>query len=92
MKSKLQNIVVLLIVATNSFAQSPSWVWARSGGSVSYDYCNASCADANGNVYITGTFQGSSIVFGNDTLHNNATGSLAVFIAKYDAKIGRAHV
>jgi hypothetical protein len=76
--------LILIFVKTNS-AQPLGWEWAKSAGGVSNDYSNATCTDANGNVYITGTFQGSSVIFGNDTLHNNATGTLAVFIAKYDA-------
>jgi hypothetical protein len=85
MKIKLLTIIIYLSVIGYATAQTPSWVWSRSGGSVSNDYSNATCTDANGNVYITGTFQGSSIILGNDTLHNNFTGSLAVFVAKYDA-------
>jgi hypothetical protein len=77
-------LFVLLFNFIQTKAQSLDWAWARSGGSVSIEYSNASCTDASGNVYITGTFQGSTVIFGNDTLHNNATGSLAVFIVKYD--------
>jgi hypothetical protein len=80
----LTSVLILFFLKTN-FAQSPNWSWGKNGGTVSNDYSNATCTDANGNVYITGTFQGSSIIFGNDTLRNNATGSLAIFIAKYDA-------
>jgi hypothetical protein len=83
-KVYLTSVLVLSLIKTN-FAQSLGWSWAKSAGSVSNDYSNATCTDANGNVYITGTFQGSTIIFGNDTLHNNATGTLAVFVAKYDA-------
>jgi hypothetical protein len=85
MKNPTRLLAVLFTITINVKAQAPSWVWARSGGCVSNDYSNATCTDANGNVYITGTFQGSLIIFGNDTLHNNATGTLAVFVAKYDA-------
>jgi len=85
MKTKFFTTIIFLSAIGNATAQAPSWVWARSGGSVSNDYSNATCTDKNGNVYMTGTFQGSSIIFGNDTLHNTSTGTLAVFVAKYDA-------
>ncbi|HLG35075.1 MAG TPA: hypothetical protein VI757_09360, partial [Bacteroidia bacterium] len=78
-------IVMLMNVSIPSFAQAPNWLWARSGGSISNDYSNATCTDANGNVYITGTFQGSTITFGSYTLQNVTAGTLDIFIAKYDA-------
>jgi len=81
---KLLPVVLLFLIIKNSSAQ-PNWVWAKSAGAISNDYSNATCTDANGNVYITGTFQGSSIIFGSDTLHNTATGSLDIFVVKYDA-------
>ena len=83
MKKSLQILIVFAFFCLSANAQT--WAWAKSGGSVSIEYSNATCTDANGNVYITGTFQGSSVIFGNDTLHNNAAGNLDVFIAKFDA-------
>jgi hypothetical protein len=77
--------LILLLIFLQAKSQTPDWEWARSGGSVSNDYSNATCTDANGNVYITGTFQGSTITFGSDTLQNSAAGTLDIFIAKYDA-------
>ncbi len=87
MKTKLTLLIVLLslIFIGDGMAQAPSWAWAKSAGGVSNDYGNAVCTDANGNVYVTGTFQGSSITFGSNTLYNVATGSLDIFIVKYDA-------
>ena len=88
---KTKNLLMIIIafalmgLSNLLIAQAPSWAWAKSCGSVSIEYSNATCTDANGNVYITGTFQGSSVIFGNDTLHNNAAGNLDVFIAKFDA-------
>jgi len=71
-----------LIVST-CFAQTPNWQWAKSAGGASDDKGNNICTDANGNVYVTGSFQSSSITFGTTTLTN--TGSNAdIFIVKYD--------
>ena len=67
-----------------NFAQTPDWVWAKNSGSISNDYSNAVCTDADGNVYITGTFQGSMITFGNYVLQNTTEGFLDIFVVKYD--------
>lgn len=82
---KLICIIILLFTCRICSAQTPAWVWSRSAGGVSNDYSNATCTDANGNVYITGTFQSSTITFGSYTLNNTATGSLDIFVVKYDA-------
>jgi hypothetical protein len=80
----LTSALILIFIKIN-FAQAPNWVWAKSGGDISNDYSNATCTDANGNVYITGSFQGTTITIGSYTLQNTATGSNDIFIAKYDA-------
>ena len=84
-KTKFLITITLLSVVAHSFAQIPSWIFAKSTGGISNDYSNATCTDANGNVYITGTFQSSTITFGTYTLYNSATGSLDIFVVKYDA-------
>ncbi|HEX7413447.1 MAG TPA: T9SS type A sorting domain-containing protein [Bacteroidia bacterium] len=58
-------------------------LWAkRAGGSVG-DEGNAVCADATGNVFLTGYFQSPTITFGTYTLTNAGTNP-NIFIAKYD--------
>jgi len=59
-------------------------LWARSaGGSYIGDGSAYGCTcDGEGNVFITGYFQGK-IVFGQDTLNSNFSRSM--FLAKYDA-------
>ena len=76
--------VTALCLAQANLAQSPDWLWARNSGSVSNDYSNAVCTDANGNVYVTGTFQGASITFDGYVLQNTSEGFLDFFVAKYD--------
>lgn len=85
LRSSLLSLVVLL-GSQATFAQSPDWSWARSAGSVSNDYSNAVCTDADGNVYITGTFQGSTITFGAHVLQNTSEGFLDIFVVKYDTQ------
>lgn len=77
-------LLALLSGMHTTRAQTPDWMWAKSTGSVSNDYSNAVCTDADGNVYITGTFQGSTITFGKYTLRNTSEGFLDFFVVKYD--------
>ena len=76
--------VAILCLTQTTIAQAPDWIWARNSGSVSNDYSNAVCTDAEGNVYITGTFQGSTITFGTHVLQNTSEGFLDFFVVKYD--------
>src|SRR6185503_13565738 len=85
MKREITLVVLSFVFSLQAFSQAPNWLWAKSAGGISSDYSNAICTDANGNVYITGTFQGSIITFGTYDLHNVGTGALDIFIAKYDA-------
>lgn len=84
MKSNLLVLIIFVFVNVSS-SQVPNWIWAKDAGSVSNDYGNAVCSDANGNVYACGTFQGSSITFSGYTVTNKGTGNLDFFVAKYDA-------
>ncbi len=81
----MRTILLFLLLPTLTFAQTPDWAWAKSAGTISNEYGNAVCTDADGNAYITGTFQGSSITFGSYVLHNTNAGTLDIFVVKYDA-------
>jgi hypothetical protein len=58
-------------------------LWARSAGGTGYDLGKAIATDDDGNVYIAGNFQSSSISFGSTTLIN--AGAEDVFIAKFNS-------
>ncbi len=62
-------------------------IWAKSVGGTRNDWAYDICADANGNVYITGYFQSPTITFGTTILnHDDTTGfTRNIFVAKYDA-------
>jgi hypothetical protein len=81
------------IVNTNGFGydifivkydSSGNVLWARGVGGNSGQYYGYSIsADPFGSVYVTGSWIGSSLIFGTDTLNNVGSGD--IFILKYDA-------
>jgi len=83
MKTKFFTIVLLAFIglSSNTNAQSPNWLWAKSAVGSGDECGNSISTDANGNSYITGRFYGS-ITFGNTTLTN--AGGWDIFIVKYD--------
>lgn len=58
-------------------------IWAKNAGGSSDDYGYGIHADQNSNIYVTGYFRSSTIIFGSDTLINTGTANL--FIVKYDS-------
>ncbi|MCK6639340.1 MAG: SBBP repeat-containing protein [Bacteroidia bacterium] len=65
---------------------SGTFVWAKAMGSTSIDYGYSIATDVFGNVYTTGTFQGT-VDFdpGSATFNLNAAGSYDIYISKLDA-------
>ncbi|MFO7659852.1 MAG: clostripain-related cysteine peptidase, partial [Candidatus Cloacimonadaceae bacterium] len=59
-----------------------NWMWAKKAGGTSDDYGCGISADADGNSYFTGFFNGN-ITFGSTTLTNS--GGYDIFVAKLDA-------
>lgn len=64
--------------------------WVKKSGGVVDDRANGIALDGSGNVYLTGSFQGTA-TFGNTIL--TSSGNNDVFVAKYDASgnVHRAH-
>lgn len=62
-------------------------LWAKSAGGIGNDGARSVIADANGNVFVTGFFDSSTITFGSNTLNNtNSSGeNRNLFLTKYDS-------
>lgn len=58
-------------------------LWAKSAGGIYNDYGKGISTDADGNIFVTGSFVSPSINFGTFTLTN--PGFANIFIVKYDA-------
>lgn len=62
-----------------------SLVWAKSFGSKDEDELESVAADENGNIYLTGVYNGPSISFDTITLNHSAGSGLDFFITKMDS-------
>jgi hypothetical protein len=65
------------------FDSSGKALWAKTSKGNSNDKANSVVVDNSGNIYMTGYFQSSIIIFGSDTITNK--GSLNIFITKYNS-------
>ncbi|MEO8088357.1 MAG: SBBP repeat-containing protein [Bacteroidota bacterium] len=59
--------------------------WAKSAGGNDFDYPQTMVTDANGNIFIAGSFISSSITFGAYLLNNVFQGQDYTYVAKYDS-------
>lgn len=59
-------------------------VWAKTGGGSNDDKAKSLVSDANGNIYVTGTFTSPTIVFGPITLTNSSLNHTDIFLVKYN--------
>ncbi|MBK7852257.1 MAG: hypothetical protein IPJ66_14310 [Bacteroidetes bacterium] len=79
--------ILLLLSIQNIHAQTPSWSWAKSLIDTNGISLGGSCADADGNTYITGFFS-STIDFGGIVLTNSNGGAwpwIQMYVAKYNS-------
>src|SRR5205085_2131623 len=76
-------IFTLCFISEILSAQAPNWQWADNGSGAGSEFGKSITSDSSGFVYAVGSFYGSSIIFGNDTLLNPGSGS--IYLVKYDA-------
>jgi hypothetical protein len=64
----------------------PKHLWSKRFGGSDYDKGYSVSVDSSGNVYITGSFESSTIDFGGGALTNATAGFYAdIFLAKFDS-------
>jgi hypothetical protein len=79
---KLINTLIISIILVLPHVSHADWIWAkRSFGTATNEGCYLG-ADKAGNIYATGWFTSSTLVFGSDTLHSSGQGDM--FLVKYD--------
>ena len=61
-----------------------NFVWAKNAGGNKDDYGNGIAADGDGNSYVTGFFESSTIKFNLETLTNDSSGARDIFIVKFN--------
>jgi len=59
-------------------------LWAVSAGGKGNNVASGIVTDAQGNIYLTGSFTGQSIILGNDTLYSINPLKESLYISKYD--------
>lgn len=82
---KTSLIIHLLLITFLADAQLLKFDWAKSMGGLSYDYGNSITTDAKGNVYTTGSFNGTADFDPGDNLLELTSYSSDAFISKLDA-------
>ena len=79
---RLLTLLITVSLALPSGAQTPDWHWARQARGADQGTGRDVATDANGNVFVTGYFEGSA-TFGTTTL--TSPGSADMFLSKYDS-------
>ncbi len=80
---KYSTLLVLMLIALSSSAQSLDWQWVTSYGSGDNDIANDIAVDYLGNIYTTGAFWGT-VNFGSIELQS--TGGTDIFVTKQDSQ------
>src|ERR1041384_2170541 len=74
-------ITIGLALFINEFSMAQNWDWSVSAGGKQYVLATGMVNDADGNLYVTGSFNGTA-TFGSQQL--TSTGASDIFLAKYD--------
>jgi hypothetical protein len=83
MKTKFTIYFFLIVLQLAS--QAPDWSWVRENKGSADSRTTRVAADASGNIFVTGKFEGSSATFGATTVNNSGgAGTSEFYVAKYD--------
>jgi hypothetical protein len=72
-----------LLIFTNNYSQ-PIWSWNKHYGGNKNEYTACVKTDINGNVYMAGTFESSSLTIGTNVLNIKAHSQVDIFLSKLD--------
>src|SRR5688572_11549100 len=78
----LLTLALTLFATTVTYAVTPAHLWSKRFGSTGTDSGYSTAVDAQGNVYVSGSFQ-ATVNFGGANLVS--VGAIDIFLAKYDA-------
>ena len=79
-------IFIAFFNADMPFSTAQTYEWAKNMGGTDFDYGTSITTDASGNVYVTGSFQGTADFDPSaGTANLNSAGSYDIFFAKYNS-------
>lgn len=81
-------LLLISLITSAVYAQAPVWQMAIGAGGTGNSSVSATAADANGNVYIVGSFAGT-ITLGTTTLVNTGIFYHDLFVAKWNSSANR---
>jgi hypothetical protein len=82
----MKKAITVLALITGTIANAQNWGWAKSAISGGMDKITGLNTDSNGNILITGNYNGNSINFdGTSLLNTSSMSGNAVFTAKYSS-------
>ena len=88
MNTRIAIMSGLFLAVGFSLCEAQTFEWAKRIGGAGEESCRTMALDSQGNIYLTGTFQGTNVDFDPGTgtaLLTSSGGSVDIFFAKYDS-------
>ncbi len=84
---KIKIVFIGLLICSIGYAQAPDWQWAikQMSGGGGNDAAESIVTDADGNIFMTGSFQSETLTFGSITLNNVNAPNQDLFLAKFNS-------